>query len=146
MLTDKLIAQIENASLADGLALMADLFRHQLVGDTPLETMLRTVLDLKSISLRSPRQVEVLLDRLSSETLQWNLKLKELEPLRRSMDDSANRISFSIVVGSLIMGAAIISTGSSTPQLSLISNVLFAAASFLGLWLIISILRSGRFK
>ena len=62
------------------------------------------------------------------------------------MDASANRLSFSIVLGSLIMGAAIISTGSSTQQLSLISTVLFAAASLLGVWLIISILRSGRLK
>ena len=126
--------------------LMTDLFRRQLIGDTPLQTSLRTVLDLKSIYLKTPRQVDILLDRLSSETLQWNLRLKELEPLRRSVDSSANRLSFSIVLGSLIMGAAIISTGSSTQQLSLISTVLFAAASLLGVWLIISILRSGRLK
>lgn len=126
--------------------LMTDLFRRQLIGDTPLQTSLRTVLDLKSIYLKTPRQIEVLLDRLSSETLQWNLRIKELEPLRRSFDASANRLSFSIVLGSLIMGAAIISTGSKTQQLSLISNVLFAAASLLGMWLIISILRSGRLK
>ena len=126
--------------------LMTDLFRRQLIGDTPLQTSLRTVLDLKSIYLKTPRQVDILLDRLSSETLQWNLRLKELEPLRRSVDSSANRLSFSIVLGSLIMGAAIISTGSSTQQLSLISTVLFAAASLLGVWLMISILRSGRLK
>ena len=126
--------------------LMSDLFRRQLIGDTPLPTFLRTILDLKSISLQSPRQLELLLDRFSSETLQWNLKVKGLDSLRRSIDDSANRLSFSILVGSLIMGAAIISTGASTQQLSLISNVLFAVASFLGLWLIISILRSGRLR
>jgi hypothetical protein len=62
------------------------------------------------------------------------------------VDDSANRLSFSIVVGSLIIGAAIISTNTQTSQLSFISNILFAAASFLGLWLIVSILRSGRLK
>ncbi|MEA5533756.1 AarF/ABC1/UbiB kinase family protein [Crocosphaera sp. XPORK-15E] len=126
--------------------LMTDLFRNQLIGDTPLQTSLRTVLDLKSIYLKTPRQVEMLLDRLSSETLQWNLRLQELDPLRRSVDASANRLSFSIVLGSLIMGAAIISTGSKTQQLSLISNVLFASASLLGMWLLISILRSGRLK
>jgi ubiquinone biosynthesis protein len=126
--------------------LISDLFRRQLVGDTPLQTTLRTVLDLKSISLKSPRQIEVLLDRLSSETLQWNLHLRGLDSVRRSLDSSANRLSYSIVVGSLIIGAAIISSGSQTQQLSLISDVLFATASLLGLWLIISILRSGRLK
>ncbi|MDJ0689248.1 MAG: AarF/ABC1/UbiB kinase family protein [Xenococcaceae cyanobacterium MO_188.B32] len=126
--------------------LMADLFSRQLFGKSPLETILRTTLDLKSLSLRSPRLVELFLDRVTSETLKWNIYVPELKPLRRSIDDSANRLSFSIVVGSLIMGAAIISTGSPTPEISLISNILFAAASFLGLWLIVSILRSGQFK
>jgi ubiquinone biosynthesis protein len=126
--------------------LMTDIFQRQLLGDTPTQSLLRIALDLKALSLRSPRQIEVLLDRLSSETLQWNIKLRELDTLRRSIDDSANRLSFSIVVGSLIMGAAIISTGTKASQLTFISNILFASASFLGLWLIISILRSGRLK
>ncbi len=126
--------------------LMTDLFRRQLLGDNPIETFLRTALDLKSLSLRSPRQLDLLLDRVTSETLKWNITVRDLPLLRRSVDDSANRLSFSIVVGSLIMGAAIISTGAQTPQLSVISNVLFAAASFLGLWLIVSILRSGQLQ
>jgi predicted unusual protein kinase regulating ubiquinone biosynthesis (AarF/ABC1/UbiB family) len=126
--------------------LMTELFRHQLIGETPLQTSLRTILDLKSISLKSPRQIEVLLNRLSSETLQWNLRLRELDPLRQSLDASVNRLSFSIVVGSLIIGAAIISTGAQTQELMLVSDILFTAASLLGLWLIISILRSERLK
>lgn len=126
--------------------LMSDLFRQQLVGDTPLQTSLRTVLDLKSFSLKSPRQVEVLLDRLSSETLQFNIRMQDLDPVRRSLDASANRLAFSIVLGALIVGAAIVSTGAETPQLTLISNILFAAASLLGLWLLVSILRSDRLR
>jgi predicted unusual protein kinase regulating ubiquinone biosynthesis (AarF/ABC1/UbiB family) len=126
--------------------LITDLFRRQFLGDTPFQTLFRTVLDLKSISLRSPRQIDVILDRLSSETFLWNIRIKELEGLRRSLDDSANRLSFSIVVGSLIIGAAIISTGATTGQLILLSNILFTVASLLGLWLIVSIIRSGGLK
>ncbi|MGL5074280.1 MAG: AarF/ABC1/UbiB kinase family protein, partial [Waterburya sp.] len=124
----------------------AELMRRQLIGTTPLETLLKTVLDLKLISLKSPRQLEVLLERFSSETLQWNVSLKELDLLRRSLNDSANRLSFSIVVGALIMGAAIISSSSGGQGLSLISDILFAVASSIGLWLIVSILRSGRWQ
>ncbi|MEQ9354157.1 ABC1 kinase family protein [Coleofasciculus chthonoplastes] len=126
--------------------LMTDLFRRQLLGSNPLQTFLRTALDIKSLSLQSPRQMELLLDRITSETLKWNITIRDIDPLRRSLDDSANRLSFSILVGSLIMGAAIISTGARTSQLSLISNILFGVASFLGLWLIVSILKSGRLK
>lgn len=126
--------------------LITDLFRRQLIGDTPFQTIFRTILDLKAISLRSPRQFDVILDRLSSETLRWNMRIQELEGLRRSLDNSANRLSFSILVGSLIMGAAIISTSATQGKLMIVSNILFAAASLLGLWLIISILRSGNLK
>lgn len=88
--------------------LITDLFRRQLFGTNPLQTALRTVLDLKAVSLKTPRQMDVLLDRLTTETLQWNVRLEGLEPVRRTIDKSANRLSFSIVLGSLIMGAAIL--------------------------------------
>ncbi|AHJ27521.1 AarF/ABC1/UbiB kinase family protein [Nodularia spumigena CS-584] len=126
--------------------LITDLFRRQLLGDNPVRSLLRTALDIKSLSLQSPRQLELLLDRVTSETLQWNLSLGGLDGMRRTLDDAANRLSFSILVGSLIMGAAVISTKAQTTQLSFLSSVLFAAASLLGLWLVFSILRSGRLK
>ena len=126
--------------------LMIDVFRRQLLGQRPAETLLRIGLDFKSLSLRSPRLVELLLDRVTSETLKWNVNVPRLDILAISIEDSANRLSFSILVGSLIMGAAIISTGSATTQVSFLSNVLFAAASLLGLWLILSIVRSGKLK
>jgi hypothetical protein len=125
---------------------MTDLFRQQLVGDTPLQSNLRTILDLKSIYLKSPRLLEVFLERLTTETLNWNLRIQELEPLRVSLDASANRLSFSIVIGSLIIGAAIISTGGKTRELAILSDILFTTASIIGLWLVVSILRSGRLR
>jgi hypothetical protein len=125
---------------------MTDLFRQQLVGDTPLQSNLRTILDLKSIYLKSPRLLEVFLERLTTETLNWNLRIQELEPLRVSLDSSANRLSFSIVIGSLIIGAAIISTGGKTRELAILSDILFTTASIIGLWLVVSILRSGRLR
>jgi predicted unusual protein kinase regulating ubiquinone biosynthesis (AarF/ABC1/UbiB family) len=126
--------------------LMTDLFQKQLVGDTPLQSNLRTILDLKSIYLKSPRLLEVLLERLTTETLTWNFRIQELDALRSSLDASANRLSFSVVISSLILGAAIISTGGKTRELAILSDVLFTTASIIGLWLVISILRSGRLR
>ncbi|WP_299485214.1 AarF/ABC1/UbiB kinase family protein [Acaryochloris sp. IP29b_bin.137] len=125
--------------------LMSDLFRRQFVGEDPLPTLLRTALDVKSLSLRSPRQLEQLLDQVTSESLQWNLNLLGLNGLRITLDNAANRLSFSILVGSLIMGAAMISAEKQT-ALYWLSNTLFAVASFLGLWLAVSILRSGNLR
>lgn len=122
--------------------LMRDLFRLQIAGEDPMRSLLRVALEFKQLSLASPRQVGFLLDRLSSETLRWNLAIEDLNTFRRTIDDAANRRSFSTVVGSLIIGAAVISTAQVTPQSQLIANILFGAASFLGLWLIYTILRS----
>lgn len=126
--------------------LTGDLLQRQLIGSDLLPTVIRLGLDLKRLSFQSPRQLELLLNRVTAETLQWNLSVRELMPLRRSLDDSANRLSFSILVGSLIMGAAIISSSTQTVQLTVISNILFAVATFLGLWLAVSILRSGHLR
>lgn len=123
--------------------MMTEVFQRQIVGEAPLIALLRTALDVKNLSLQSPRQVELLLDRVTSETLQWNFSIREAEPLRRTIDSAANRLSFSVVVGSLIIGAAIISANTQLSQVYWLSDALFAAASFLGLWLILSILRSG---
>lgn len=126
--------------------LMSDLFRQQLVGEDPLQTLLRTGLEFRNLSLDSPRQFAFLLERLSTETLKWNVRLSGLEGVRRSIDDAANRRAYSTVVAALIIGAAIVSTNQQSSQGIILSNILFAAASFLGLWLVVSILRSGRLK
>ncbi len=126
--------------------LMTDLFRQQLVGDAPMPAFFRTLLDMKALTLQSPRQLELLLDRVTSETLQWNISILELDGIRRTVDSSANRLSFSIVVGSLIIGAAVVSSRTGVGQMLWLSDALFAVASFLGLWLAISILRSGRLR
>jgi ubiquinone biosynthesis protein len=126
--------------------LITDLFRRQLLGANPLQSLLRTALDLKSLSLQSPRQIELLLDRVTSETLQWNLSVRGLDNLRRTMDDAASRLSFSVLVGSLIIGAALISNNAQTSELSWLSTILFATASLLGLWLVFSTIRSGRLR
>ncbi|MBD2599871.1 MULTISPECIES: ABC1 kinase family protein [Microcystis] len=126
--------------------LLTNILEQQLIGSTPLQTALRTVLDLKSFSLKYPRQIEVLLDGLTSETLNVNLKIRDLDNLRRSLDNSANRLAFSVIIGSLIIGAAIVTASTQSRQLTIISTVLFATASFIGLWLVVGILRSGRLR
>jgi ubiquinone biosynthesis protein len=132
--------------IAEVKPLMTDMFQRQLLGENPVQSVLRTALEFKNLSLESPRQLSFLLGRLSSETLRLNLRIQDLDLLRLSLDDAANRRSFSTLVGSLVIGAAIISTAAQTPEMQLLSNVLFGVASLLGLWLIWKILRSGKLK
>ncbi|MFG6107133.1 AarF/ABC1/UbiB kinase family protein [Leptolyngbyaceae cyanobacterium CCMR0082] len=132
--------------IAEIRPLMVDLFRQQLIGDDPLQALLRTGLEFRNLSLSAPRQFGFLLDRLSEETLTWNVNIKDLTNVQRSIEQAANRRSFSTVVAALIIGAAIISSNQTNVQLQWLSTSLFAAATLLGIWLIISILRSGRWR
>ncbi len=126
--------------------LMVDLFQQQLIGSDPLQLFLRTGLEFRNLSMSAPRQVGFLLDRLSDETLQWNVQIQGMSSMQRSLEKAANRRAFSTVVAALIIGAAIVSTNQQTEQLQWLSVLLFASASFLGLWLLGSILRSGRWQ
>ncbi len=126
--------------------LMIDLFQQQLLGADPLQLFLRTGLEFRNLSMSAPRQLGFLLDRLSDETLQWNVRIQGMSSMQRSLEKAANRRAFSTVVAALIIGAAIVSTNQQTAQLQWLSVLLFAAASFLGLWLLSSILRSGRWQ
>ncbi|MEO0940715.1 MAG: AarF/ABC1/UbiB kinase family protein, partial [Cyanobacteria bacterium J06642_12] len=105
--------------------LSTDLLQARLIGDRPVPTALQMMLDFKSLAIQSPRQVEILLERLTSETLQWNMNVQQMEGLGRSFEDSANRLSFSIVVGALIIGAATIATPDATSKLYWVGNALF---------------------
>jgi ubiquinone biosynthesis protein len=126
--------------------LMTDLFRQQLVGDTPLQAILRMAMDVKRLSLQSPRNFDLILEGVTSENLTWKVSIPEFNGMSRTVDSAANRLSFSIVVGALIMGAATIASQTQDSKLTWVSDALFVAASVIGLWLVISILRSGQLK
>lgn len=126
--------------------LMTDLFRQQLVGDTPLQALLRMAMDVKRISLQSPRNLDLILEGVTSENLTWKISIPEFDGMSRTVDAAANRLSFSIVVGALIMGAATIVDQTQDSKLMWISDSLFVAASVIGLWLVVSILRSGQLR
>ncbi|MEW6494343.1 MAG: AarF/ABC1/UbiB kinase family protein [Cyanobacteriota bacterium] len=127
--------------------LMADLFKQRLIGHAPLQDLLRAALDIKALSLEAPRQLEMLLDRVTSETLQWNVAVRGLEPFRRSIDGVGNRLTFGIVTAAILIGAAMIFSQAAGNQVFLwVSGILFVSASLIGLWLIFSMIRSGRVK
>ena len=127
--------------------LMADLFRQRLVGHVPLQDLLRAALDIKTLSLDAPRQLEMLLDRVTSETLQWNVAVRGLDPFRRSIHTVGNQLTFGIVTAAILIGAAMIfSQAPTNPIFFWVSGILFVVASLIGLWLIISMIRSGRVK
>lgn len=74
------------------------------------------------------------------------VEIKDMDTFLRTHDQVSNRLSFSIVIGSLIMGSALLLTFGTPPLVygvSLIGIIGFSFAAVLGGWLLIAILRKG---
>lgn len=74
--------------------------------------------------------------RLNIELLNWDKKSLEVNKM-------VNRIVFAIIIAALILASAFIIVSSSGVGLTRLSVVIFLGAGFMGLWLLISIIKSG---
>jgi ubiquinone biosynthesis protein len=62
-------------------------------------------------------------------------------------DQISNRISFAIIIAALIIGSALIVISNMPPLfygISVIGLIGFLAAGFLGIWLLVAIIKKGR--
>jgi ubiquinone biosynthesis protein len=108
----------------------------------------RSMMDVKDLVLNLPEQINLILRKAIDGTLRFEFKHKGLDELESRMDKITNRLAFALIVGSSIIGSSIIvafSRGSKAmlgiPFLGLIGYVV---ATIFGMWLLISIIRSGR--
>ena len=96
-----------------------------------------------------PKEFSLLIKSLRKGEFNINFQHKGLEKLILEIDRASNRLSFSIIIGSLIIGSSFVIQANIGPFIfgySAIGIIGYLFASFLGLFLIISILRSGRWK
>jgi ubiquinone biosynthesis protein len=103
--------------------------------------------DYYEVTKALPGDLKELLSHITNNNFKIDLEHRGLERLIRTMDQSSNRISFSFVIGSLIIGSSLIVQTGAGPQLfGLPALGLFgySIAAFLGLWLAIAIIGSGR--
>lgn len=86
--------------------------------------------------------------RLSkSGQLSFNIKIQGLDKLLHTQDQTSNRIAFAIIIAALIIGSAMVINSRVPPVffgVSVIGIAGFTAAAFLGIWLLIAIIRKGR--
>lgn len=102
--------------------------------------------DLSAISFELPKHMDNLIQTVEDGELKINLEHKNFNKFITRLNLVGNRISFSLVVASIIIGSSLIAQHSSHSILWRfpIAEAGFIIASLLGLWLLISIIRSGR--
>jgi len=94
-----------------------------------------------------PKDLLELSRSLRQKKLSFNLILKDLDKMLATHDQISNRISFAIIIAALIIGSALIVISNMPPLfygISVIGLAGFLAAGFLGIWLLVAIIKKGR--
>lgn len=94
-----------------------------------------------------PYNLKQIFQKIRKGKLSINLQHQGLERMIRELDKSTNRIAFSLIIASLIIGSSFIIQIERGPKLLGIPAfglIGYLIAALLGLWLVIAIMRSGR--
>ena len=112
-----------------------------------LKSARKTVIDLVNLIKHLPRRMNHLLNKAEKGTLKLELEHLGLDGLVEELDIISNRLSFSMIIAALIVGSSLIIQTRMSPSLfgvPLLGILGFLIAGFLGLGLLISIIRSGK--
>jgi len=112
-----------------------------------LEKARDNLVELSELAQTTPRQLNVFLRKALKEELSFKVNPVGMERLIRDIDRSSNRLAFSVIVAAIIIGSTmLIQSGPEGEALGLptVGIIGFLVAFVLGLWLLISIIKSGR--
>lgn len=94
-----------------------------------------------------PEDYKKIVSKVLNDKITFNFVHKGLEKFATQLDKSVNRLSFSIVIAGIILSSSIMVYANVGPKIfgmSVLGLLGFIVSSFLGLGLIIGIIRSGR--
>ena len=104
-------------------------------------------LDLLDLAKELPYTTRDIIRQLREGRINIKYEHVGLEPARRTLDSVANRIALAIVLAALVIGSSLLVHAAVPPlaaDISIIGIVGYFIAWTLGMWLVLSILRSGR--
>jgi len=107
----------------------------------------KTVWDFAHLIKAFPKRVNHILTKAEKGTLRLELEHQGLENYIEELDVASNRLSFSLIIAALIVGSSLIIQTGMSPRIfgvPLLGIFGFLLAGFLGIGLLISILRSGK--
>jgi ubiquinone biosynthesis protein len=126
---------------------MEKLFRERKTPASLSRELTRTFLAYGALAKSLPRDLKEFINRINRNKFKIDLEHRGLERLISDLDKSSNRLSFSMLIAALIVGSSLIMQTEKGPLLfgfPILGFLGYSIAGFLGLWLAIAILRSGR--
>ena len=94
-----------------------------------------------------PEELRSILSQLRHGRMKLEFEHRGLSELRAVLDQMSNRISFAIVLASLVIGSSLIILSGIPPKwndIPIIGLIGFLLAGVMGFWLLLSILRHGK--
>jgi ubiquinone biosynthesis protein len=107
----------------------------------------RIVQSYSSLAKSLPNDIKEFLNRINRNQFKIDLEHRGLDKLATDLDRSSNRVSFAVIIGSLIVGSSLVMQIDKGPMLfgfPVLGLLGYSIAGMLGLWLAVGILRSGR--
>jgi len=126
---------------------VTELIKQRLSGSSIQKEITQTLRAYSDVARTLPRDIKELMYRINNNNFKIDLEHRGLEKLITDLDKSSNRLSFSFLIGSLIIGSSLIMQSQSGPHIfgiPALGLLGYTIAGALGLWLAIGILRSGR--
>jgi len=104
--------------------------------------VLQEATDLFNLCRALPGTLSEVLDKLKQDQLKFEIEHKRLDRLITELDRSSNRIVISLILAALIVASSLVLK--SEVDSYWISVPIYVVSSFLGIWLIYGVFRSGR--
>ncbi|MGE4492960.1 MAG: 2-polyprenylphenol 6-hydroxylase [Syntrophotalea sp.] len=126
---------------------MEKLIRERLSPGNVSKEVLGVLQSYGSLFKTLPRDLKEFINRVNRNKFKIDLEHRGLEKLMNDLDKASNRLSFSLLIGSLIVGSSLVIQSDKGPQFfgfPVLGIFGYTIAGFLGLWLAFAILRSGR--
>jgi ubiquinone biosynthesis protein len=111
------------------------------------ESVRKNIEEVSDFVTLFPKQMRQIVRKILKDDIHIKLTHIGLDKFIRDMDRSSNRIAFSMIVSAIILSSAIMHATGVGPKIfgmSILAFITFGFAFLLGIWLIISIIRSGR--
>jgi ubiquinone biosynthesis protein len=107
----------------------------------------KNFMDVSDFFVLFPKQMKQIIRKVLRDDVHIKMTHVGLDKLIRDMDRSSNRIAFSMIISAILLSSAIMHATGVGPKIygmSVLGFLAFGIAFVLGIWLIISIIRSGR--
>ncbi len=107
----------------------------------------KNIMEISEFFTHFPKQMKQIIRKVLKDDIHVKMTHVGLEKFIRDMDRSSNRIAFSMIISAILLSSAIMhamGVGPTVYGVSILGLSAFGFALFLGVWLLISIIRSGR--